>query len=98
MLLGATVLCFLVLLALVADRVGGHVFHGESERVFYRCEECDLRYPRRELHDTRLQICPAGHPVLAEQRRVSVGAVAIFVCLGFLAVAIVLMLTGTVPA
>ena len=98
MFLGATVLCFLVLLALVADRVGGHVFHGESERVFYRCEACDLRYPRRELHDARLQICPAGHPVLAEKRRVTAGGVAIFACLGFLAVAIVLMLTGTVPA
>jgi hypothetical protein len=97
MLLGATVLCFLVLLVLLADRVGARVFHGDAERVFYRCEACDLRYPRREISDPRLLVCPAGHPVRLEEHRSSAGAVAIFVCLGFLAVAIGLMLTGVVP-
>ena len=97
MLIGATVLCFLVLLTLLADRLGGRVFHGSGDRSFYRCEQCDLRYPRRELHDPELLVCPAGHPVaLDEQPGVSASAVAIFACLGFLTVAIMLMATGLV--
>ncbi|MFN2582559.1 MAG: hypothetical protein ABR498_07450 [Candidatus Dormibacteria bacterium] len=97
MLVGATVLCFLVMLVLVTDRLGSVVFHGGDERAFYRCEACDLRYPRREMHDPRLQVCPSGHPVVLEQGRTSAGIVGIFVCLGFLAVALVLMATGLVP-
>ena len=97
MLLGATVLCFLVMLVLLADRLGARVFQGDADRVFYRCEACDLRYPRREISDPRLQICPAGHPVLPEQRRTTAGVVGICVCLGFITVAVTLLLTGIVP-
>ncbi|MBV8194927.1 MAG: hypothetical protein JOY80_05310 [Candidatus Dormibacteraeota bacterium] len=97
MLLGATVLCFLIMLVLVADRLGSRVFHGDADRTFYRCEACDLRYPRHEIGDPRLRVCPVGHPIFPEQRRIAAGLIGIFVCLGFLAVAIALMLTGLVP-
>jgi hypothetical protein len=96
MLLGATVLCFLVLLALLADRYGSRIFHGDGDRTYYRCAECDLRYPRRQIHDPRFQVCPAGHPVIAEEAGVSAGLIGIFVCLGFLLVALLLLLTGVV--
>jgi hypothetical protein len=97
MLIGATLLCFLVLLALLADRLGAHMFHGGSERSFYRCEECDLRYPSREPGDPATAlVCPSGHPVAREQPGVSAGMVAIFACLGFLTVAVMLMVTGVV--
>ena len=97
MLLGATVLCFLVLLVLLADRLGTRVFQGGVDRVFYRCDECDLQYPHREVRGSASLICPAGHVVRRDHPRTSAGAVGIFVCLGFLAVAIGLMLTGVVP-
>lgn len=98
MLVGATVLCFLVLLVLLADRLGAHVWHGGTESDFFRCEVCDLRYPRRELRDSRLQICPEGHFVVMERRHTAAGIVGIFACLGFLSVALLLMVTGIVPA
>jgi hypothetical protein len=97
MLIGATVLCFLVLLVLIADRFGAHVWHGGVDRMFYRCEECDLRYPRREIHDPRFQVCPSGHPVAIEPHSATAGVVGIFACLGFLTVAILFMVTGIVP-
>jgi len=97
MLLGATILCFLVLLALLADRLGNRVWHGGSDRVFYRCEACDLRYPRRDVAGASRATCPAGHPVVLERSHGGAGAVVIFVCLGFLAVATALMATGIVP-
>jgi len=97
MLIGATVLCSLVLLVLLADRVGSTVWQGESARAFYRCEACDLRYPRREVSGGFQVVCPAGHQVVAERSRASAGSVGIVACLGFLAVAVVLMLTGIVP-
>lgn len=96
MFLGATVLCFLVLLVLLADRYQARLFHGEADRTYYRCAQCDLRYPRREIADPRLRTCPAGHPITAEDPRVGAGVVGIFVCLGFLIVAVVLLLTGVV--
>ena len=98
MLVGASVLCFLVLLVLLADRLGARVWHGEHNTTFYRCEECDLRYPRRELRDPAMQVCPAGHVVALEQQSTAAGLVAIFACLGFLSIAILLMVTGIVPA
>ena len=96
MFLGATVLCFLVLLVLLADRFGSRIFHGEGDRTYYRCIECDLRYPRRQIQDPRFRVCPAGHPVIVEEPGVSAGLVGIFVCLGFLLVALLLLLTGVV--
>lgn len=97
MLLGATVLCALVLLVLLADRLSNSVWHGGGDRIFYRCEQCDLRYPRREAGGGVRTACPAGHPIHVERSSTSAGSVAIFVCVGFLAVAILLMLTGVVP-
>ncbi len=96
-LIGASVLCFLVLLALLADRLGSHLWHGSGERTFYRCESCDLRYLRRELTDPRTQVCPEGHRVFEETRSATAGLVTIFVCLGFLAAALLLVLTGAIP-
>ncbi len=96
MLLGATVLCFLVLLVLLADRYQARLFHGEGDRIFYRCDRCDLRYPRRQISDPRLAMCPSGHLVTLEDSRIGAGAIGIFVCLGFLVVALVLLLTGAV--
>lgn len=96
MLIGATVLCFLVLLVLVADRYQARLFHGEADRIFYRCDQCDLRYPRRQISDPRLSICPSGHPITLEDAHIGAGAIGIFVCLGFLVVALVLLLTGVV--
>ena len=96
MLIGATVLCFLVLLVLVADRYQARLFHGEADRIFYRCDQCDLRYPRRQITDPRVAICPSGHPVTLEDSRIGAGAIGIFVCLGFLVVALVLLVTGVV--
>lgn len=95
MLIGATVLCFLILLALVADRYGSRI-RGDGSREFYRCEACDLRYRRRQLEDPLLQVCPSGHPVWVEEPAMTAGTIGIFVCLGFLAVALVLLLTGVV--
>ena len=96
MLIGATVLCFLVLLVLVADRYQARLFHGEADRIFYRCDECDLRYPRRQISDPRLTMCPSGHPITLEDSGIGAGAIGICVCLGFLVVALVLLLTGVV--
>ena len=97
MLLGATLLCFLVLLVLLAERLGARVWHGGSERAFYLCEACDLRYPRHERDRAGHIVCPAGHPIVSERSHASAGAVGIFACVGFLGVAIVLMVTGVVP-
>jgi hypothetical protein len=97
MLLGATVLCALVLLVLLADRLSGSVWHGGGETLFYRCEQCDLRYPRREAGGGARLTCPAGHPISVERARTSAGSVAIFACVGFLVVAVVLLVTGIVP-
>lgn len=97
MLIGTSVLCFLVLLALLADRFGSRLWHGTGERAFYRCEACDLRYLRRELNDPRMQVCPEGHSVYEEKRSATAGLVAVFVCIGFLFMALLLMYTGMVP-
>ena len=94
MLLGAIVLCFLVLLVLISDRIGARVFHGDSHSVFYRCEECGLRYPRREISDPRLQVCPAGHRIALEPKSTAAGVVGICACIGFLGVAILLFVAG----
>jgi hypothetical protein len=96
-LIGASVLCFLVLLALLADHFGSRLWHGGGERAFYRCEACDLRYVRRELTDPRMQVCPHGHRVFEEKRSATAGLVTIFVCVGFLFAALLLMYTGVVP-
>jgi len=97
MLIGATLLCLLVLLVLVADRAGGRLWHASGGHAFYRCDACDLRYQRRELADPRLQVCPAGHYIVEEPHSATAGNVAIFACFGFLAVALLLFVSGVVP-
>ena len=96
MLIGATVLCFLVLLVLLSDRYQARLFHGQADRTFYRCAACDLRYPRRQIADPRFAVCPSGHPITLEESGPGAGLIGIFVCLGFLVVALVLLLTGVV--
>ena len=98
MLLGATVLCFLVMLVLLADRLGARVFHGDAPGVLYRCEACDLRYPVRDIDDPRRLVCPNGHAIVQEQPHVGAGTIGVFVCLGFLLVALLMMVTGIVPS
>ena len=97
MLIGATVLCFLVMLALIADRFGGFLWHGSREKAFFRCDECDLRYLRRQMSDPHLQVCPVGHVVYEERRSGIVGLIGIFVCMGFLFAALAFMLSGLIP-
>ena len=94
MLLGAIVLCFLVMLVLIADRAGSRLFHGDSHSVYYRCTACGLRYPRREISDPAMRMCPAGHPIALEPKQTAAGVVGIVACLGFLGVAIVLFVAG----
>lgn len=94
MLLGASVLCFLVMLVLLADKLGAAVFHGETNTRFYRCEGCDVRYPKREMIDPELRVCPAGHLVKVEKAHATAGIFGVFVCLGFLCAAGVFLLTG----
>ena len=96
MLLGATILCSLVLLALIADRLGTYVWNSGENRFFYRCDSCDLRYPRGEMEDPELRICPQGHPVIVDRPRLTAGLLGMFVCLGFLCAALLLILTGAV--
>ena len=96
MLLGATVLCCLVLLVLLADRLGSRLWHGNSDRVFSRCDTCDLRDVRREIPDVNLRNCPMGHPLVVEPKRTAASTVGIFACLGFLSLAAFLMVAGGV--
>lgn len=95
MLIGATVLCFLILLVLLADRYGARI-RGQGGRDYFRCEQCDLHYRRRQPAGPSLQVCPEGHPVQLEEPGTSASTVGIFICLGFLAVALLLVLTGAV--
>jgi hypothetical protein len=95
MLLGATILCFLVLLVLLADRASARLWRGGPEARMYRCAACDLRYPAADMHDPAFRLCPAGHLVVAEADRGSAASlVAIFTCVGFLVVALVMLLSG----
>jgi len=95
MLIGASVLCCLVLLALLADRFGTRLWQS-GDRAFYRCDSCDLRYVRRELTDPSMRICPHGH-LVCEEKHASAGLVTIFVCIGFLVAALLLVASGIVP-
>ena len=97
MLIGASVLCFLVLMAVVADRYGSRFWHGGANSTFYRCEACDLRYLRRELDDPRRRVCPQGHPIDEKHPASTAGLITIFVCVGFLVAAVLLVVTGIVP-
>jgi hypothetical protein len=43
-------------------------------------------------------VCPHGHAVHEERRPATAGLVTIFVCMGFLFAAVLLVVTGIVPA
>ena len=96
MLIGATVLCFLVLMALIAERIGVRFWHNGVNRAFYRCDACDLRYPRAGVNAREAIVCPEGHLIAREESGTPAGLVAVMMCLGFLTVALTLLLTGVV--
>ena len=97
MLIGASVLAFLVLLVLLAERGGERMWQGvRGDAVFY-CTPCDLRYRRDELRDQVDRVCPRGHYVDTLTGGFSLGTVAIVTCITFIALAAVLTATGAVP-
>ena len=97
MLIGTGVLAILLLLTLLAER-GGEVMWRDHQSVarFY-CAPCDLRYRRDELIDQADRVCPRGHYVERIRGGFSLGTVAIITCLTFIAVAVILTVTGAVP-
>jgi hypothetical protein len=97
LLIGAGVLAFLVLLVLLAERGGEHLWNDHHGPARFYCEPCDLRYRRDELIDAVDRVCPRGHYVGKIRKGFSLGTVAIFTCLTFIALPAVLTLTGAVP-
>ena len=97
MLIGASVLAFLVLLVLLAERGGERMWRDHHAVAAYYCGPCDLRYRRDELIDQVERVCPRGHYVDSLHRGFSLSTVAIFTCLGFIALAGLLTATGVVP-
>jgi hypothetical protein len=96
-LIGASVLAFLVLLVLLAERGGDRMWRGgRADAVFY-CSPCDLRYRRDELSDQVDRVCPRGHYVDVMTAGFSLGTAAIFTCIAFIALAGLLTATGAVP-
>jgi hypothetical protein len=96
-LIGASVLAFLVLLVLLAERGGERMWQGARADAIYYCTPCGLRYRRDELRDQVDRVCPRGHYVEVLAGGFSMGTAAIFTCLAFLALAGVLTATGAVP-
>jgi hypothetical protein len=97
MLIGTSVLAFLVLLVLLAERGGDRMWQGvRNDAVFY-CSPCDLRYRRDELRDSVDRVCPRGHYVDILPRGFSMGTVVIFACITFIAISALLTATGIVP-
>ena len=97
MLIGTGVLAILILLVLLAER-GGEVMWRDHQGVakFY-CPPCDLRYRHDELIDPVDRVCPRGHYVERIRGGFSLGTVAIVCCLTFIALAVILTVTGLVP-
>jgi hypothetical protein len=91
---------FLLMLLAVGDRAGAQLWHGGTHRFFDYCATCDVRFGR-PAGIARL-ICPHGHvmsAVIAEPHTPPArGITLIGVCAGFIAVALVLTLTGVVHA
>jgi hypothetical protein len=96
-LIGASVLAFLVLLVLLAERGGEHMWRDNHAEARYYCGPCDLRYRRDELIDPNDRVCPRGHYCDSLNRGFSMGTVAIFTCIGFMALAALLTATGVIP-
>ncbi len=97
MLIGASVLAFLVLLVLLAERGGERMWQGSRADAVYYCTPCDLRYRRDELRDPVDRVCPRGHYVDVLGTGFSMGTVAIFTCIAFIALAGILTAVGAVP-
>ncbi len=91
---------FLVMLLIIGERAGAHVWHGGSGRYFDHCATCDARYPRPA--GLAREVCPHGHAmtsVIAERHTQSSRGIAfIALCAGFIAVAVILNATGVVPS
>lgn len=97
MLIGASVLAFLVLLVLLAERGGERMWRGVHGDALFYCTPCDLRYRRDELRDQVDRTCPRGHYVDVLTGGFSLGTAAIFTCIAFIGLAGVLTATGAVP-
>ena len=89
----------LVMLLVLGERAGVHLFHGGPHRYFDQCATCDLRYPRPA--GLQRLICPHGHvmtAVVAEPHSTGRGGTALIaLCAGFIVIALVLTATGVVP-
>jgi len=96
-LVGASVLMFLVLLVLLAERGGDRMWQGHRGDAVFYCSPCDLRYRRDELRNLVDRVCPRGHYVDVVAKGFSMSTVAIFGCLAFIALAALLTATGLVP-
>ena len=97
MLIGASVLAFLVLLVLLAERGGDRMWHANRADARFYCGPCDLRYRRDELIDQSDRVCPQGHYVDVVHGGYPMGTVAIFTCIAFIGLSVLLTVTGTIP-
>jgi hypothetical protein len=92
-------LAFLLMLLVIGERAGAHVWHGGADRYFDHCATCDARYPRPAAPVR--EVCPRGHRmtgVVAERHSSSgLGVAVIALCAGFIVVALVLTAAGVVP-
>jgi hypothetical protein len=90
-------LVFLVMLLVIGERAGAHLFHGANRYLDY-CATCGQSYPRPA--GLQRVICPRGHVMThlitephTQTRR---GIVFIALCAGFIMVAIILTAAGVV--
>ncbi len=97
MLIGASVLAILVLLALLAERGGEMLWRDHHGLAKFYCAPCDLRYRTDELSDSVDRVCPRGHYVERIRGGFSLSTAAIVTCLAFIVLAAVLTFTGAVP-
>lgn len=92
-------LAVLVVLLVLGERAGAHLFHGGGSRYFDHCTPCDARYPR--ISGLARPTCPRGHPidtVVTEAHHTSLaGTVVIALCAGFAVVVMVLTISGVTP-
>ncbi len=97
MLIFLASLVFLVMLLVIGERAGAHLFHGASQYLDY-CATCGQSYPRPA--GLQRVICPRGHVMthmIAQPRtQTRRGIVFIALCAGFILVAILLAAAGVV--
>ena len=89
----------LLVIAVLGQRAGTHLFHQGDSRYFDHCSTCDVRYPR--LPGVTRATCPQGHPfaaVVAEPHHNSAaGTIFMALCAGFALVIMLLTITGVTP-